>query len=244
LWYAVQYPALQSNISLPDLESLLLTNVPYLRNPISPFGAPSAGSKAQVEKGRVKIKTVTGKGKTSELEFDLNDTDKSFALDFSERLGIDEVESAILYLRFKRDEAGILEDMAATAAATALQSSVLSKSAKTKPTRTQNVDTMRLFTQYYHQEVLKICDLLSAVIRTATLNTEEVDDMLVLDVGEEEELDVDARQAKLKGIAQNVLDQVVGDSPATFVQTMFMNFAKAAQTPATMKYGKDNAKEW
>lgn len=244
LCYAVQYPSLQSTISLPALESLLLSYVPYLRDPISPFGAPSAESKAQVEKGIVKVKTVTKKGKTSEVEFDLNEPDKSFVLEISERLGIDEAESSVLYLRFKRDEAGILEDMAATAAATALQSSVLSKSAKPKPTRTQNIDTMRLFTQYYHQEVLKICDLLSALIRTASLNTEELDDMLVLDDGEEAELDVDARQARLKALAQNVLDEVVGESPASFIQTMFMNFAKAAQTPATMKFGKDNAKEW
>lgn len=243
LWYAVQYPALKSTISLPALESLLLSNVSYLRNPISPFGVSSAESRGEVEKGKVKVKTVTNKGKTHELQFDLDDTDKTFVLEVSERLGIDEVESSILYLRFKRDEAGLLEDLAATAAATTLQSSVLSKSAKPKPTRIQNIDTMRLFTQYYHQEVLSISNLLSAIIRTASLNPGDIDDVLVL--GEEEgQMDVDARQARLKAIAQTVLDQIVGDSPAVFVQTMFMNFAKAAQTPATMKYGKDIAKDW
>jgi hypothetical protein len=55
---------------------------------------------------------------------------------------------------------------------------------------------------------------------------------------------VETRKAKVKAIAQSVLAEVVGDSPSAFIQSLFMDFAKAAQTPATMKYGKDIAKEW
>lgn len=218
--------------------------MPHLRNSISPFGAPSAESKAQVDKGKVKVRTVNKQGKTGELEFSLGETDKSFALEVSERLGIDEVESSILCRRFKKDEAGLLEDLAATAAATTLQSSVLSKSGKPKPTRTQNTDTLTLITRYYFQEVLAVCDLLTAIIRTASLNLGADEDVLISDDDGEGKMDVETRQARVKAIAQRVLDQVVGESPAGFIQTMFMNFAKAAQTPATMKYGKEVAKEW
>jgi hypothetical protein len=240
----VQNPSLKTSTSLSTLESLLLSHVPYLRNPIAPFGTPSAESKALVEKGKAGVKTVNKKGKVTDLEITLSDSNKAFALEVSERLGIDEVEAAILCRRFKRDEAGLLEDLAATTASTTLQSSVLSKSRKAKPTTKQTADTFTLVTRYYFQEVLHICELLTAIIRTASGAAEIIDDLLSPDNEAEATMDVETRTARIKTIAQNVLKQVVGNSPAAFIQSLFMNFAKAAQTPATMKFGKDVAKEW
>ena len=246
LRYPVQYPDAKTSLSLATLESLLLSHVPYLCNPIAPLGSPSADSKAQLGKGKAKIKTVNTQGKTIDLEITLSDSNKAFALEVSERLGIDEVESAILCRRFKKDEAGLLADLAATEASTTLQSSVLSKSRKVKPTQSQSADTLTLITRYYFQEVLHICDLLTAIIRTASGSgpTEVIDDLLSPDSDTEATMDVETRSAKIKAIAQKVLDQIVGKSPADFIQGLFMDFAKAAQTPATMKYGKDVAKEW
>lgn len=244
LKYTVQYPGAKTTIGLATLESLLLSHVPYLRNPITPLGSPSAEARAQVDKGKAKIKIVNRKGKTTDLEITLSDSNKAFAFEVSERLGIDEVESAILSRRFKRDEAGLLEDLAATAASTTLQSSVLSKSRKAKPTKTQSADTLTLITRYYFQEVLAICDLLTAIIRTACGPEDVIDDLLSPDNDVEATMDVETRTARIKAIAQKVLDQVVGKSPAAFIQGLFMDFAKAAQTPATMKFGKEVAKEW
>ncbi|KAJ9111705.1 hypothetical protein QFC19_001065 [Naganishia cerealis] len=105
------------------------------------------------------------------------------------------------------------------------------------------MDTMTLITQYYFQEVLAICDLLTALIRTAALEVHDPDD-IVQTKDEEGTMDVETRKARVKGITQDVLAQVVGDDPSAFMQRLFMDFAKAAQTSATMKHGKDVAKEW
>ncbi|KAJ9091380.1 hypothetical protein QFC21_007235 [Naganishia friedmannii] len=243
LRYAVQYPTLKTSLSLPNLEALLFAHVRHLRNPLAPLGSPSAETKSQVDGGKAKIQITNKKGKTNDLVIDLRETEKSFALEVSERLGVSEVESAILCRRFKKDEAGLLDDMATTAAATTLQSSLLSKSGKFKPTRTQNMDTMALITKYYFQEVLAIGDLLTTLIRTASLDVDDVADFLQSE-DKEETMDIETRKAKVKAIAQDVLSQVIGDEPSAFIQSLFMDFAKAAQTPATMKHGKDLAKEW
>ncbi|KAJ9121601.1 hypothetical protein QFC22_002220 [Naganishia vaughanmartiniae] len=243
LRYAVQYPTFKTSLSLSTLEALLFAHVRYLRTPHAPFGSPSAESKSQVESGKVKVPITSKQGKTSDLVIDLEETEKPFALEVSERLGISEVESAILCRRFKKDEAGLLDDMATTAASTTLQSSLLSKSGKFKPTRTQNMDTMALITKYYFQEVLAICDLLTALIRTASLDVDDVADLLQSD-DEEGTMDIETRKVKVKTIAQDVLSQVIGGEQSAFIQNLFMDFAKAAQTPATVKYGKDIAKEW
>ncbi|GHJ87844.1 hypothetical protein NliqN6_4246 [Naganishia liquefaciens] len=242
----VQYPNLTAPIGLSTLESLLLSHVPYLRNPTAPRGSPSAESRAQLDKGKAKVQAVDNQGKTIDLEMTLSDSSKAFALEVSERLGIDEVESAMLCRRFRNEESGLLADLAAKEASTTLQTSVLSKSRKVKPTKTQTADTLALITRYYFNEVVDICELLTAIIRTASARgpAEIIDDLLLVTNDAEATMDADTRSAKIKAIAQKVLDQVVGKSPADFVQGLFMDFAKAAQTPATMKYGKDVAKQW
>jgi hypothetical protein len=133
----------------------------------------------------------------------------------------------MLCRRFRNEESGLLADLAAKEASTTLQTSVLSKSRKVKPTKTQTADTLALITRYYFNEVVDICELLTAIIRTASARgpAEIIDDLLLVTNDAEATMDADTRSAKIKAIAQKVLDQVVGKSPADFVQGLFMDFA-------------------
>lgn len=243
---AVKIPQYRQDLSIDTLSTILSSHIHHLRHPRAPFGTPNPTSKTAVESGKAIFPGSKTKQNTPGVEITADDGEKVFAKEISEKLEIDEVEALVLFKKFRNDEEALMDNDQSGPSASAGGMDVLTLSRSTlhrskaslkkSKNKQENTSVMDSITRYYFQENLAVCELLTALMKVQS-KAEEMT-LELLDEG------LDSRSQQIGKLAKKMLDEIIDGKPADFIQTLFMEFAKAAQTPVATTSNSEMIKLW
>jgi hypothetical protein len=231
---SIQDPKYRRDLTPTTLSLLLRSHLHHLKDPFQPFSSPSAASKQKVQNGgRIEIpESKDDSGKIIEVE--VKEGEKGFALDLSERLGIDEVEALIMVIKFNREEFNFI-----------IGNESSSGSRKPANNGITTEATLNQLTRYYQAECLALSQLVTTIIFRAagTINHDPMED-LINEQDIQTVMPIGTKAKKLDFLAEEVLGQLVGSIGNDLVQWLFSAFARAAHQAVHYKHGKEMAKTW
>lgn len=237
------------------MELLVRSNLHHLKEPSHPFGTPSEKSHQTIKNGKqIEIPGSKVDGKPGCL-ITLHESERSFALDLSERLNIDEIEALVLYKRYQLDESGqLLYAPSGGLSDRPLDASAILSSSLAQPRKIINPiptdSTLAQLTRYYQAEALALTQLLTTIIFRAAgvSNHDPMDEILSSEQSSAQDSDqtmpIGEKARKLDFMADGILTQLSQDVGVNFVQFLFGAFARAAHQSVNYKYGKEMAKSW
>lgn len=232
-----QDTAYRRDLTVDALITLVESHLDHFKDPFQPFKTPSQDSKQKVACGKIEIPGSAFRG-TPAIALQVDENIKTLALELSERVGIDQVEAAVLTQKFLKDESNFV----AGPSKSSISASTLNRS-KLVNNNGSHDSTLNQLIRYYQAESIALISLLTTVFtRAAGKSNHEVELLDETDLDGQTTLPAGLKARKLDFFASDLLDQLISLSPTPLVQTLFLSFAKAAHEQVNYKHGKEMAK--
>lgn len=174
--------------------------------------------------------------------------EKILALDLSERMGIDEVESLVMVKKFKLEEKSWIEENIADELAVLSKSTLnYSTSTNRKAPSASNLElTLNQLTRYAQVEHQALVNLLTTLIfrKNNLTYSDPTEELEGLEEQVHENLLSNAVKARrVDFLCRDIIAELIeSEEDYNIVKELFTGFAKAAHTPASFKFGKEMAK--